>query len=132
MLDDRAALGVAVDAEHADIAKGGVAGEDVDANRGKGDAGRVLTEVETALLGIEAGDGGPNRDGFTIERVEAALEPLPAKLELGAGKVFQPIRVAITGTTISPGIFESVAALGREETCARVESARARLAEAAE
>jgi len=93
----------------------------------KGDAGRVLTEVEAALAGIEAGEGGPNGDGFTIEAVQAAIEPLPEKLELGAGKVFQPIRVSITGTTISPGIFESVAALGREETLARIESARLNL-----
>lgn len=92
----------------------------------KGDAGRVLTEVEAALIEVPGGSGGPNGDGFTIETVEAALEPLPAKLGLGAGKVFQPVRVAITGTTISPGIFESVAALGRDEALARVESAKSR------
>lgn len=98
----------------------------------KGDAERVLVEVEATLAGIPVGSEGPNRDGFTTEAVEVALEPLPEKLGLGAGKVFQPIRVSITGTTISPGIFESVAALGREETLARIESARARLAEASE
>ena len=37
--------------------------------------------------------------------------------------VFQPVRVAISGTTVSPGIFESVAALGRDETLRRVETA---------
>jgi glutamyl-tRNA synthetase len=41
-------------------------------------------------------------------------------------EVFQPIRVALTGTTVSPGIFESVAALGREETLARLDNALAR------
>ena len=97
----------------------------------KGDAARVLTEVEAALIGLDGGDGGPNRDGFTIEAVKSVIEPLPEKLGLGAGKVFQPIRVAITGTTVSPGIFESVAALGREETLARIESARTRVAEKA-
>ena len=45
--------------------------------------------------------------------------------------MFQPIRVAIAGSTISPGIFESVAALGREETLARVDDALARLSSAA-
>jgi glutamyl-tRNA synthetase len=35
-------------------------------------------------------------------------------------QVFQPLRVALTGTTVSPGIFETVALLGREETLARV------------
>ncbi len=98
----------------------------------KGQASRVLEEVESLLSGIEAGDGGPNRDGFTIESVQSVLEPLPEKLEMGAGKVFQPIRVAITGTTISPGIFESVAALGREESLARIASARLRVPEPGE
>lgn len=93
----------------------------------KGDADRVLVEVEAGLAEIPAGEEGPNRDGFSIESVQATLEQLPEKLGIGAGKVFQPIRVAITGTTISPGIFESVAALGREETLARIESARLRL-----
>ena len=36
-------------------------------------------------------------------------------------EVFQPVRVAISGTTVSPGIFESVAVLGREETLARID-----------
>jgi glutamyl-tRNA synthetase len=38
-------------------------------------------------------------------------------------EIFQPLRVALTGTTVSPGIFESVAALGREETLARLDKA---------
>ena len=38
-------------------------------------------------------------------------------------KVFQPVRVAIAGTTVSPGIFESVALLGKDETLARIDSA---------
>jgi len=37
--------------------------------------------------------------------------------------VFQPLRVAISGSTVSPGIFESVAVLGRDETLARVDEA---------
>lgn len=98
----------------------------------KGEAGRALAEAHCVLAGVPEGEGGPNRDGFTTEAVETALEPLPERLGLGAGKVFQPIRVAITGTTISPGIFESVAALGREETLARIQSARNRLPEATE
>ncbi len=40
-------------------------------------------------------------------------------------EVYQPLRVALTGTTISPGIFESVALLGREETLARIDAALA-------
>jgi glutamyl/glutaminyl-tRNA synthetase len=40
-------------------------------------------------------------------------------------EVYQPVRVAIAGTTISPGIFESVALLGREETLRRIDLALA-------
>ncbi len=40
-------------------------------------------------------------------------------------EVYQPLRVALTGTTISPGIFESVALLGREETLRRIDRALA-------
>ena len=40
-------------------------------------------------------------------------------------EVYQPLRVAIAGTTVSPGIFESVALLGREETLRRIDAALA-------
>jgi glutamyl-tRNA synthetase len=40
-------------------------------------------------------------------------------------QVFQPLRVALTGTTISPGIFEMVALLGRDETLRRIDAALA-------
>jgi glutamyl-tRNA synthetase len=40
-------------------------------------------------------------------------------------EVYQPLRVALTGTTVSPGIFESVALLGREEALRRIDGALA-------
>ena len=43
--------------------------------------------------------------------------------EAESGRVFQPVRVAIAGTTVSPGIFESVTLLGREETLSRIDKA---------
>jgi glutamyl-tRNA synthetase len=43
--------------------------------------------------------------------------------EVKPGKLFQPIRVALAGTTVSPGIFETVAVLGRDETFARLDEA---------
>jgi glutamyl-tRNA synthetase len=60
---------------------------------------------------------------FDTDQVERALRGLVERLEVKPKDVFQPIRVAITGTTVSPGIFESVAALGREETLARIDDA---------
>jgi glutamyl-tRNA synthetase len=66
-------------------------------------------------------------DGFDAGSVEALLAPLPERLGVKPGKVYQPIRVAITGTTVSPGIFESLAVLGRERSLERVEQAIRRL-----
>jgi glutamyl/glutaminyl-tRNA synthetase len=80
-------------------------------------------------------DGAPERlreareaiatagEPFDQERVEQTLRALVDRLEVKPREVFQPIRLAITGTTVSPGIFESVAALGREETVARIDAA---------
>jgi glutamyl-tRNA synthetase len=64
---------------------------------------------------------------FGPEAVEAALAPLPERLGVKPGRVYQPVRVAITGSTVSPGIFESVAALGREESLRRIDLALLRL-----
>jgi glutamyl-tRNA synthetase len=64
---------------------------------------------------------------FDTEAIEAALTPIPERLGAKPGKVYQPIRVAITGTSVSPGIFESLAALGREESLARIDTAVTRL-----
>ncbi len=68
---------------------------------------------------------------FDQERVEAALRGLVERLGVKPKQVFQPLRVAIAGSTVSPGIFESVVALGREETLARVDDALARFSSAA-
>ena len=55
--------------------------------------------------------------------MEAALEGVVQRREAKPRAVYQPLRVAITGTTVSPGIFESVALLGREQTLARIDAA---------
>jgi glutamyl-tRNA synthetase len=86
-------------------------------------------------------DGAPERlraardalealGSFEPEQVEAALRSVVERLGVKPRDVFQPIRVAISGTTVSPGIFESVAALGREETLARIDKALLTAAEA--
>ena len=63
---------------------------------------------------------------FDAATIETALRTVVERSELKAGKVFQPVRVAIAGRTVSPGIFESVELLGREETLARIDAALAR------
>ena len=65
-------------------------------------------------------------DPFTVENVERALTTVVDGRGLKPGKLYQPIRVAIAGTTVSPGIFETVVLLGREGTLARIDAALAR------
>ena len=60
---------------------------------------------------------------FTVENVESALREVVENRSTKPAKVFQPVRVAIAGSTVSPGIFESVALLGRDETLARIDRA---------
>ncbi len=74
---------------------------------------RLLGLARDALAAIE----GP----WTVEAVEAALRGVAESEGVKPKHVFQPLRVALAGTTVSPGIFESVALLGRQETLARID-----------
>jgi glutamyl-tRNA synthetase len=60
---------------------------------------------------------------FAVQDVERALRGVVEQLGAKPGNVFQPVRVAIAGSTVSPGIFESVALLGREEALSRIDRA---------
>jgi glutamyl-tRNA synthetase len=60
---------------------------------------------------------------FRADEIEARLRALAERLELSPRKAFQPIRVAVTGSKISPGLFESLELLGKEETLRRLSSA---------
>ena len=60
---------------------------------------------------------------WTTEAIEAALRALPEELGIGFGKVAQPIRVAVTGSSVSPPLFESLELLGREVSLARLAAA---------
>jgi glutamyl-tRNA synthetase len=66
-------------------------------------------------------------DPWDVKSVESALRAIPEDLGIGAGKAFQPLRVAVTGSSVSPPLFESIAALGREKTLQRLERARQEL-----
>jgi glutamyl-tRNA synthetase len=73
-----------------------------------------------------ARDALARTDPFDAGSVENALRTVVAQADTKPGRVFQPVRVAIAGQTVSPGIFESVALLGKDETLARIDSALAR------
>jgi glutamyl-tRNA synthetase len=60
---------------------------------------------------------------FRAAEIEAALRALAERLDLSPRKAFQPIRVAVTGSKISPGLFESLELLGKEESLRRLSAA---------
>ena len=78
-----------------------------------GDSAR-LHQVRDALAGA---------DPWEVAEIELVLRRMVDDAGVKPKDVFQPIRVALTGTTVSPGIFESLWALGREESLSRVEKA---------
>ena len=61
--------------------------------------------------------------GWTTGEMEEALRTLAAERDIAAGKLFQPLRVALTGMTVSPGIFDVLVAMGRELALRRLDAA---------
>ena len=76
----------------------------------------MLAAAAEALAAVEP---------FTAERIEEALRAIAERLELSPRKAFAPIRVAVTGSTVSPGLFESLELLGRERSLERIRAALA-------
>lgn len=66
-------------------------------------------------------------DSWTTESIESALRRMLEETGLNARKGFQPVRVAISGSTVSPPLFESLEVLGKSESLARLDTARALL-----
>jgi glutamyl-tRNA synthetase len=78
--------------------------------------GEIVEAAREALADVEP---------FTADRIEAALRTLAERLELPPRKAFQPIRVAVTGSTVSPGLFESLELLGKDVSLRRLSAAEA-------
>ena len=76
--------------------------------------GDLLADVRSALAATTDWSAGP---------LEEALRGVAERRGLGAGKLFQPLRVALTGSAVSPGIFDVLTLLGRERSLARIEAA---------
>jgi glutamyl-tRNA synthetase len=87
---------------------------------------RTIAADGGASLLREARDALSAAEPFNEDTVEAALRGVVDRNGVKPGKVFQPVRVAIAGTTASPGIFESVALLGRDATLERIDRALGR------
>jgi glutamyl-tRNA synthetase len=76
----------------------------------------ALADARGALASLET---------FDAPAIEGALREVVERRGVKPKDVFQPVRVAIAGTTVSPGIFESVELLGRERTLERIDAALA-------
>jgi len=59
---------------------------------------------------------------YTQETLEEVFKKIMVETDLTFGKIAQPLRVAITGTTVSPGIFEMLLALGKDKTVQRIKN----------
>ena len=88
-----------------------------------------LTEKAAALLDNEArtrlallSSRYKAENHWTIEALEATTKSIAEELEVGLGKLAQPLRAALTGTTTSPGIFDVLVLLGRDEALARIDA----------
>jgi glutamyl-tRNA synthetase len=85
------------------------------------DAAALLTPDARALLSrISA--LVQHDTSWTIELLEASLKGLAEELGLGLGKLAQPLRAALTGQTTSPGIFDVLVLLGKDESLARIDA----------
>ncbi|HEY5941384.1 MAG TPA: glutamate--tRNA ligase [Solirubrobacterales bacterium] len=91
--------------------------------------GKVMKEGSGEVLAAVA-DALQDLDPFEPQSIESALAPLLDRFDLKPGRLYQPIRVAITGTSVSPGIFESLSVLGRDRSLERIRAAAARLGSA--
>ena len=82
-----------------------------------GDAAQTtLTEIATAFESID----------WTTEGIKAAVEAVGERHGIKLGKLQAPLRVAVTGRTVGPPLFEPIELLGRDETLRRIRSALTR------
>ncbi len=89
---------------------------------------RKVMETETTPTALDAAIDRLAAVGeWTAPAIEAELRAMLGELELNARKGLQPVRVATTGSTVSPPLFETLEVLGREKTLDRLRAARARL-----
>ncbi|MFN0135854.1 MAG: glutamate--tRNA ligase [Phycisphaerae bacterium] len=84
-------------------------------HKGEGAGLRVLAEFRATLA---------TQDDWSPAALDALLRGYAEKTGLGLGKIAQPLRVAVTGTTVSPPIFDTLALLGKDRTLRRIDRAQ--------
>jgi glutamyl-tRNA synthetase len=83
---------------------------------------RALLDGSTPVV-TAARDELARVEPFAAVEIETALRGLAERLELSPRKAFEPIRIAVTGSKVSPGLFESLELLGKDETLRRLSAA---------
>ena len=71
----------------------------------------LLPELAQALAGI---------DDWSVEGIETGVNAFAERRELGLGAIAQPLRIALTGSSASPGIFDTLALFSKDEVVARI------------
>jgi glutamyl-tRNA synthetase len=77
------------------------------------EAKTLLTDIHEALAGTD----------FTVPDIDSTLRAFAEAHGMKLGQIAQPLRVALTGSTVSPGIDATLAALGKDESLARIAAA---------
>ncbi len=85
-------------------------------------AAKLLSSAPDGILAAARDALGQAAD-WSAPALEAAVKQVAEAAGLGLGKIAQPLRAAVTGTSVSPGLFDVLAVLGRNETLGRVEDA---------
>lgn len=85
-------------------------------------AAKHLAKADPGMLS-DLRSGLASLDEWSLERVRGSFEEIVARHQIGLGKVAQPVRVALTGGTVSPGIYEVTHVLGRDRVLARLDRA---------
>ncbi|MBI5870601.1 MAG: glutamate--tRNA ligase [Actinobacteria bacterium] len=91
--------------------------------------GKLLKDAKATTVLEHTIEALESLDAYDLESIEERLRQEADAMELKLGKFLQPIRIAVSGKMITPGMFETLAMLGREESTARLEAAILQLTE---
>jgi glutamyl-tRNA synthetase len=78
------------------------------------------TQGNAQTIGDREASAREGIKGQSASDLQAALRDFAAEESLGLGKIAQPLRVALTGRTVSPSVFDMMEILGRDESLARI------------
>ena len=82
-------------------------------------ASKLLNEEAKATL-AQLAQKFESIDNWTVETIEQSMRDFSQEQDIKLGKIAQPLRAALTGCTISPGIFDVLFVLGKDESLARL------------